>query len=326
MFRELLKRETFILKKKVFAFLFCIALCSQFFFSEEYSVFRKDGLYGIINEDRKVVFQHNYDWITINPNSIVCSIDFEVEIYNKLLKLVFSDTQVNIKYYSENDILITKSMTGEKRLLNVKTEQITNFKGNENYLEEYGYRDNLELVWKKDTVGALYSIVNSKGSVILTDIKQAYFCYTNGMIALVLKNGTSGFVNREGKMVIETSFYIEPSDNGPRKYPIIRYFFNENYALVKNNEQKWVQYDIEGNVKPFPGNIEPATYCYINGLVPVLDKQTKKYGYMNPELQIVIPCEFDSAEAFVGKYAIVVKDGKDAVIDKEGKVYYCDEF
>jgi hypothetical protein len=86
--RELLKREAFILKKKVFAFLFCIALCSQFFFSEEYSVFRKDGLYGIINEDRKVIFQHNYDWITINPNSIVCSIDFEVEIYNKLLKLV----------------------------------------------------------------------------------------------------------------------------------------------------------------------------------------------------------------------------------------------
>ena len=47
---------------------------------------------------------------------------------------------------------------------------------------------------------------------------------------------------------------------------------------------------------------------------------------MNPEFQIVIPCEFDIAEAFVGKYAIVEKDGKDAVIDKEGKVYYCDEF
>jgi hypothetical protein len=133
-------------------------------------------------------------------------------------------------------------------------------------------------------------------------------------------------VNTKGELVIETSFYIDPSDIGPRKYPIIPYLFYENYALVKNAKQKWVQYDIEGNVKPFPGNIEPATYCYINGLVPVLDKQIKKYGYMNPELQIVIPCEFDSAEAFVGKYAIVEKDGKDAVIDKEGKVYYCDEF
>ena len=325
MLRGLLKREVFILKKKVFAFLFCIALCSQFFFSKEYSVFCENGLYGIIDENRNVIMEPNYNSISINDNSIITymSKDRITEIYNKSLELLFSDFWVNLTFYSEDKILIKESQSGNRYLLDLITGVKTEFN---KYKNVYGYRDNVGLIEGNKVGSFSYSIADINGNVLLTDIVEAHSVYTNGMIAVIMRDGKSGFVNQKGEMVIEADFYIEPSDIGPRAYPIIRYLFNENYALVKNNEQKWVQYDIEGNVKPIPGNIEPATYCYIKGLVPVLDKQTKKYGYMNPELQIVIPCEFDSAEPFDGKYAIVVKDGKDAVIDKEGKIYYCDEF
>lgn len=145
------------------------------------------------------------------------------------------------------------------------------------------------------------------------------------MIAVIMRDGKSGFVNQKGEMVIEADFYIEPSDEGPRKYPIISYLFNENYALVKNNEQKWVQYDIKGNVKSVPEKIELADSCYENGLIPVIDKATQKYGYMNPNFEIVISCNLEKAESFVGKYAIVEKDGKDAVIDKKGNIFYSED-
>ena len=46
---------------------------------------------------------------------------------------------------------------------------------------------------------------------------------------------------------------------------------------------------------------------------------------MNPNFEIVIPCNLEKAESFVGKYAIVEKDGKDAVIDKKGNIFYSED-
>lgn len=216
-------------------------------------------------------------------------------------------------------------MSAKQILLNVDTGDLTEFKRNENYLEEYGYRDNLELVVKKNTKGFSYSIVNQEGETVLTDIDQAHSCYTNGMIAVIMRDGKSGFVNKKGEMVIEADFYIEPSDIGPRAYPIIRYLFNENYALVKNNEQKWVQYNIKGKLKELPNNIEPVEYSYKNGLVPIINTETKMCGYMNPKFKIIIPFKFEKAEGFVGKYAVVKYNGKDAVIDKKGNIFYSED-
>lgn len=313
------------MKKKIlfgFVWLFLFSSC---FFSEEYSVFMKDDMYGIINNEKTIVMEPIFDWITINSNSIVCSKDSTDEIYNPKFKLLFSGTWVNLTYYKENEILIKESMSAKQILLNVDTGDLTEFKRNENYLEEYGYRDNLELVVEKNTKGFSYSIVNQEGETVLTDIDQAHSCYTNGMIAVIMRDGKSGFVNKKGEMVIDADFYIEPSDIGPRAYPIIRYLFNENYALVKNNEQKWVQYNIKGKVKELPNNIEPVEYSYENGLVPIINTETKMCGYMNPKFKIIIPFKFETAEGFVGKYAVVKYNGKDAVIDKKGNIFYSED-
>ena len=122
-------------------------------------------------------------------------------------------------------------------------------------------------------------------------------------------------------MLIETSFYIEPSDIGPRKEPVIRYMFKDNYALVKNTEKKWVQYNMQDNMQALPENIDPIDYCYGNDLVPILDKKKMMYGYMSKELKTEIPCIFDKVERFVGKYACVVYKSEDGLIDKEGNLY-----
>ena len=314
------------MKRRSLLWIVCLILFCSCSFSNEYSIFREDGLYGIIDQNRNVIMEQKYDRISINKNSIICRKDRDVEIYNNSQDLLFAGSWINLTFYTEDEILIKESMSVETMLLNVKSGGLTKFQRNENYLEEYGYRDGLELAWLKNTKGALYSIVDSEGNVLLTDIEQAHSIYSNGMIAVITRDGKSGFVNQKGEMVIEADFYINPSDEGPRKYPIISYLFNENYALVKNNEQKWVQYDIKGNVKSVPEKIELADSCYENGLIPVIDKATQKYGYMNPNFEIVIPCNLEKAESFVGKYAIVEKDGKDAVIDKKGRIYYCSEF
>ena len=314
------------MKRRSLLWIVCLILFCSCSFSNEYSIFREDGLCGIINEDREIIVVPTYDWITINSNSIVCSKDRTVEIYNPKFELLFSGTWVNLTYYNDDEILIKESMSANRKLLNLETGTLIDYETKQNYSEENGYRENLGLVWRENNGRYSYSIVDSEGNVILTDIEDAHSCYTNGMIAVIMRDGKSGFVNKKGEMVIDADFYIEPSDEGPRKQPIIRYFFSENYALVKNFEQKWVQYNIKGDMKELPKNIEPVEYCYKNGLVPVINTETKMYGYMNPKFEIIIPFKFERVEGFVGKYAAVKYNGKDAVIDKKGRIYYCSEF
>lgn len=47
---------------------------------------------------------------------------------------------------------------------------------------------------------------------------------------------------------------------------------------------------------------------------------------MDKNFKLVIPCKFENANSFEGKYAAVIYQGKDAVVDAEGNVYFCEEF
>ena len=317
--------EVYIMKKIMYFTLFFLIVCNSSVFSENYSVFKKDGLYGIINKDRTVLMQPEYDYISISSNTIICykADTRTTEIYNSSLKLLYSDTWINLTFYSENEILITDPMTANGQLLDVVTEQATVF--NKKYGEEHGYRDNVGLVVEKNKIPFCYSIADTKGNILLTDIEDAHAGYTNGMIAVIMKDGKSGFVNKKGKMVFEADFYIFPGDIGPRKQPIIRYYFNNNYALVKNSDQKWVQYNLKGKMKVLPDNIEPVDYGYENGLVPIVNTETKMQGYMNPDFKMIIPCNFTRAKKFVGSYAVVEYQNKEAIIDKKGNLYFSED-
>ena len=297
-------------------------------FSENYSVLKKDGLCGIINKDRTVLMQPEYDDISISSNSIICykAGTRTTEIYNSSLKLLYSDTWINLTFYSDNEIVIKESMSKDRELLNVITGEITPFTGNKNFSIEEGYRDNVGLVYQYiEGKPFCYSIADIKGNILLTDIEDAHSVYTNGMIAVIMKDGKSGFVNKKGKMVFEADFYIFPGDIGPRKQPIIRYYFNNNYALVKNSDQKWVQYNLKGKMKVLPDNIEPVDYGYENGLVPIVNTETKMQGYMNPDFEIIIPCKFTRVREFVGPYAVVEYQNKEAIIDKKGNLYFSED-
>ena len=57
--------------------------------------------------------------------------------------------KTKIGHFYFNLFLIKESMSAKQILLNVDTGNLTKFKKNENYMEEYGYRDNLEFVVEK---------------------------------------------------------------------------------------------------------------------------------------------------------------------------------
>lgn len=307
--------------KKSIHFLIIFMLSIFFAYGENYSLFRLNGKYGIISDDRAIKMQPVYDYITLSTDYIICSKDRIVELYNPSFELLYSDSRIGISKYADKEMMINDA--GNLKIFNLETGNITKYKSD--YGQEYGYRENLELVIERNKRNALYSVVDDKGNVLITDIEQAHTVYTNGMLAVIMEDGKSGFINNKGQFVFEADFYINPDDIGPRKYPIIRYMFKENYALVMNNEKKWVQYDKKGKMKYLPDNLVPQDICYEEGLIPVKNTKTDKVGYMNPKFKIVIPYNFDEAFEFIGQYAIVKYAGRDAVIDKKGNVYFCEE-
>ena len=133
-------------------------------------------------------------------------------------------------------------------LLNLKTGEISDYEKSKEYVWNYSYVDGLALVLEMNAKNADYSIVDKKGNVVLQNIEQANFYYSEGMLAVQMSDGSSGFVDKTGKFVIKTSFYRNLEDEGPRKSPSIQYFFNEGLAIVQSEKDVWEIFDTNGNL------------------------------------------------------------------------------
>ena len=59
-----------MIKKNLNIFII-LTIINFFGFSNNYSRFKKDGLYGLITKDRTIVMQPSYGWIIVNSNSII---------------------------------------------------------------------------------------------------------------------------------------------------------------------------------------------------------------------------------------------------------------
>ena len=312
--------------KKSLALIFGLLLsCSVF--AKSYSVFKYDNKYGVIDSNRKVVLSPQYEKITRNEEFFFFCYDStgKIDIYNSTVKLIHSlPEDTSITRYSDYEYLVKEKSSKPFYLLNLKTGEISDYEKSKEYVWNYSYVDGLALVLEMNAKNADYSIVDKKGNVVLQNIEQANFYYSEGMLAVQMSDGSSGFVDKTGKFVIKTSFYRNLEDEGPRKSPSIQYFFNEGLAIVQSEKDVWEIFDTKGKKVQIPDSIQVVARYFSNKLVVIVDKNNK-YGYMNPKAEVAIPYKFDSASNFIGDYAMVVYDSKDAVVDSKGRIYFCEE-
>lgn len=183
--------------------------------------------------------------------------------------------------------------------------------------------------------------IDSKGEIKITlQDAETVKIFSEGLAAFsILKDGKSrwGFVNKEGKVVINPQF----SKTGN---------FSDGKCAVKNEEGKWGYIDEEGKIvisyqfdeaSKFvngqavvefdrkAGSIDEKGKYVIN---PQFDgmqtdgdlyiiQQGDKWGWSNREGEIIINPQFEAALTFSGGESAPVKMGKDwGYVDKEGKV------
>lgn len=296
-------------------------------YAKEFSVFKYNNHYGVIDNNRKVIIPPEYDRISKTDQAYFFCYDSNdsLFIYSPDVKLIYSiKEKTSLTRYSDYEYIVKKRSDSNFYLLNLKTLKLSEYQKSGKYMYEYAYSDDVALVMEVGTKNVSYSIADINGNIILRDIEQADIVFSDGLLAVWMEDGKSGFVDKTGKFVIETKFYRNLADEGPRKFPALGYFFNEGLGIVQSEKGVWKILDKKGNETLIPNSIHLYGGCFVNGLIVVKD-ENKKFGYMNSKAEIAIPYIFDSASTFEGKYAMVVYDSKDAVIDKKGKIFLCED-
>lgn len=355
-------------------FIFLVTIISCTTVSNEYSLYRENGKYGLIDEKRDIVLPAEFDEITENEVYLCQKKDGESYVYDKNLNVLHTfdskDNKISIIapwlfYFVKGEYINTHQ--GDWYLFNLITKKSTEvpnseyFEGNistepwvasryEFYSKDmqlaskfygrvYPYRENRAVVVEDWISNG--KIIDENFATVVDKIYASADYYSEGLIPVILngelndagyaKPGKSCYLDLNGNVVYECDFDFNYTDRSTIKHlqiPLVIGSFVENVAVVKAKTNQWFILDRDFNKHYLPEGYEVESYSYSNGLLLVskLENKQRLYGFVDKECNLVIPCEFSYAEAFDGKYAIAVKDGKDAVIDKKGKVYYCDEF
>ena len=150
-----------------------------------------------------------------------------------------------------------------------------------------------------------YGFVDKNGNEIIKCQYHIVLPFREGLAAVEDKKTMKwGYINKKGEVVIPFIFVY------PRS-------FTEGYAFVKKEDNKWAYIDKRGeNITPW-GETHRVNLFFVDGLAPIYSNG--KCGYIDYSGKIAIPCIYDDAEQFSGKYAAVKKGEKWGVINRDGQ-------
>ena len=219
--------------KKKMMFLIGFLLCS-YVFAKSYSTFCLNGSYGLIDENRKIVIEPKYSEIS-NYWGIFCYGDDKFcNIYSKQLKLLFSlQEECYIEMLSDDECFI-QPKEGNKSLqsslvLNIKTGKITQYMPYpKNMIYRSFYTEGVAVVLfqpPSDKDEFLFTVIDKNGKIIVDNLKQADDWYSDGLLAVELKKGKTGFINHKGELVLEVPLYEDYRMHGPKIDTWLRYSF-----------------------------------------------------------------------------------------------------
>ena len=287
--------------------------------------------YGVIDESRNIILRPVFNDIGINSESyIICKDEINsYYIYSPDIKLRHkTPEQSSLSWYSNYEAMVTfpqnSGTSYQTYIINIRNGKTSNSKTyKDKYLYTPYYTDKFAVVLKKDNLK--FSVIDRNGKELFKDFKQAAWNYSEGLLPVIYTDGTSGYINTKGKLVLNVPVFLDYRMGGPKIEHLLNYDFHNDVAFLQTDEDVWHLVDKKGNMKKIPDDYKFPDRRFSNDLVLTEDKD-QKFGFMNKNMELTIPCIFDSAESFEGKYAIAVYKGKDAIVDEKGNIYFCEDF
>ena len=192
--------------------------------------------------------------------------------------------------------------------------------GEKNFQKCYPFINGLAVVLKDDWKKA---IIDEKGNLVIDNIINCGWQFKEGVLPVVTEK-KSGFINNKGDFVFECSFYDELKNQNVGGNPTLWFVFSEGIAYVQISENSGILLNKKFKIikDDMPYKVE-SRQGFSEGVLPV--SLNGKVGYINSKGELVIPLIFDFAEDFYNGYACVIYQGKDALLDKKGNIYFCED-
>lgn len=164
---------------------------------------------------------------------------------------------------------------------------------------------------------AKWGYKDNEGNVLVEPLLDYADDFYEGFAIVRNDNGLYGFLNSDGQMALECQ-YEEAMK------------FIDGVALVKTKDGNWEHINYAGEILHNCPWID--VFPYSEGLAvvrkPINDIDQicgiyARYGYINEERELVIPCNYSEAFSFSNGYAKVTTEfGDSGFINKEGKFTY----
>lgn len=340
------------MKKKILVFM-CLVLCYISIFAENLHLFKYNNKYGYINDKKDIVIKPQYDsaevfyddyaivgLINENEKCLYSLINKKNEIVDEKLKNTstfydlgngwfysnFERFLYNVEYKNKADIGNSKvngiNNPTEKYLISLGSKYMCSngtiipIKFN-NYIKTYPMVNGVAFAVDKDWNQVLIDI---EGNVVVKDVFDCASEFSEGLISISTKED-SGYMNNKGDFIIHCSFEPNFHEFWP---PGINYPFREGVAVPQVDYKVYKMYDNKGKEIMSETKFNYCSYCS-DGLILCQKEENGKFGYLNKKGKQEINFIFDSASDFYNGYAQVVYQGKDAVIDKKGNLYYSED-
>lgn len=256
--------------------------------------------------------------IDINGDLFAYYKDSGMELFD--VKTMSVVTNACISYGRTDEYLVPVIDNGKvprATYYSIKDSKIVN---RDRYRKTYGYYEGYSVVqlanWK-------YSILDREGNRI-SDIEYSSLGqrFSGGLLQAELVNGETGYIDYSGNMVIKTKIisdeYLEATG------------FTKSRALVKTDDSPNIWRIVDRNGKYIGDRIFIDTAEeFSNGISLVSTYNSKHdviaWGYLKDDGSFLIPSILSYAEPFVNDYAQIKYKGRDALVNREGQLYWIDD-
>lgn len=327
----------------VLSFVFVLLMGSTVFSQSYVFQFREQGskLWGYASTDGKIFIEPKFKLSSPFSEYGVASVMYKTKYYiinlkSEIMKAEVETVQPYINYWNGSPqeffdgylVIIENSLMGclnhlGKLAIPVQYERFTHF-------------DSGFALAERDKI---YYVIDKQGKEIPLEAKDIVniWHFSEGLGTIEVKGQKWGFVNGEGKTVIEPLFngtgyfhgglawarahegkmgYINKTGQWviPPQFEVAKDFDPESGLAVVKIDGNWEYTNTEGKISFF--NESEKVNDFSNGLV--IGNKSRKIGFLDKNGQWVIQPQFDDARSFHFGYAAAELDGRWGIIDKTG--------
>lgn len=261
----------------------------------------------VVDSTGRIILPCKYDWVEIvEPNLFLIEEGDKWGAVNQRGDIVIPFVYTHLRYLGDHYVEAKKqSLYG---VISTKGHEIIPFV----YEGIYDYDDGFFAV-KQD---GKWGVVDSLGNIVIPFVSAQHIQIVSklDMFELLLENGREQLLNRNGEVLASSYEYSIPDISGKQIA-----VWGDNTSTQDHLYCKI--YDRNGKLVDAYNNIEFDGIDLINNVTMIPINRNGKWGFVNRDFQLIVPCVYDGpVEGGCGYGMVTTADQQKMLINEQGEM------